>query len=68
MANGWALGRTLRVAWVRMQKGTEQNHHDSGVSGWDAREVADKAKQPCEISGSQIGPGVAEEGLGVPSL
>ena len=44
-----------------------------GEEGWDEGAAGDKANQPCKILGRWplatflIGPGVAGEGLGVPS-
>jgi hypothetical protein len=74
-ANGWTWGRTLRGVWVKTQKRMRQNCHDMWKkNGMDVGAAGDRANQPCEISSkwplatSLIGPGVAEEGLGVPSL
>lgn len=57
--------------------GQKRNWRDSRwpwAEEWNTVVAGDKAKQPSEISGkwplatSLIGPGVAGEGLGVPSL
>ena len=57
------------------ERGGETDRHNSGEKdGTDKGAAGEKANQPCENSGgwplatSLIRPGVAEEGLRVPSL
>jgi len=75
--DGWAKVDGMEpfdLLWIGVRKEERQRIAMPWGEGWGVGPTEEKANQPCENSGgwpqttSPIGPAVAEESLGVPSL